>query len=338
MTLSALLAGLLSLLVAWTGGSAGSVPVPGQASAPEASVRLMVVGDMMLARGIGERIRNEGNDAPFDKVQSIFDRADLLIGNLECVVSTRGSKQAKLYTFRARPASVGALKKAGFDVVGLANNHALDYGRIALGDTIRNVRNAGIRTMGGGADAAAARAPVILVRNGLRIAFLDRADAHLDSYEWPRLDWEATNSRSGLAYARPAELKADVRAARRHADIVVVMLHSGREYAKGPTKAQRKVVQAAVDGGATLVVSAHPHVLQTGKLSGATMVAWSLGNFLFDGFETVTGARDSAILDVTLTRHGVASVRWHPVIIRGGFPKPAHGADRRRILRRLGAD
>ena len=99
--------------------------------------------------------------------------------------------------------------------------------------------------MGAGDDRAAARAPVILERNGLRIAFLDRVDAKLNSHEWPGLDWEATDHRSGLAYARPAQLRADVRAARRHADVVVVMLHSGREYAKGPTKAQRRVVKAA---------------------------------------------------------------------------------------------
>ena len=154
----------------------------------------------------------------------------------------------------------------------------------------------------------------------------------------PRLDWEATDHRSGLAYARPAQLRADIRAARRHADIVVVMFHSGREYAKGPTKAQRRIVKAALDGGAELVVSAHPHVLQAATRSGSTLVAWSMGNFLFDGFETVPGARDSAILDVTLTRDGVQRVRWHPVVIRGGFPRPAHGADAARILKRLGAD
>ncbi len=342
--MSALIAALLALLMSWAGVPATpgiastdpTLPASG-AAATTGSVRLMVVGDMMLARGVGDRIAAEGPGAPFRKVQGILDRADLLIGNLECVVSTRGTQQQKLYTFRARPKAVRALRRAGFDLVGLANNHALDFGRPALGDTLRNVREAGIRPMGAGADATAARVPVIVERNGLRIAFLDRADAHLDSNEWPRLHWEATDRKSGLAYARPAELRADVRAARKQADVVVVMLHSGREYAKGPTKAQRRVVEAAVAGGAALVVSAHPHVLQRGERRGSTFIAWSMGNFLFDGFETVPGARDSAILDVTLSRHGVQGVRWHPVIVRRGFPKPAVGTDARRILERLGA-
>ncbi len=332
--MSAWLAGLLSLLLSWTSVAGASPAVEPAAAA--GSVRLMVVGDMMLARGIGSRIRQEGITAPFRKVRSILDQADVRIGNLECVVSSRGTRQAKLYTFRARPSSVGALRTAGFDIVGVANNHALDYGRTAFRDTIRHLHDAGIRSMGGGVDADAARAPVILARNGLRVAFLDRADARLDSNEWPRLDWEASGARSGLAYARPSQLTADVRAARKHADVVVVMLHSGREYAQGPTKHQRRVVEAAVAGGAALVVSAHPHVLQVATRTGHSMVAWSLGNFLFDGFGTISGALDSAILDVTLDQGGVQSVRWHPVVLRDGFPRPATGADRRRILHRLG--
>jgi poly-gamma-glutamate synthesis protein (capsule biosynthesis protein) len=117
--------------------------------------------------------------------------------------------------------------------------------------------------------------------------------------------------------------------------VVVVMLHSGREYATSPTRAQRRVVEAARRGGAALVVSSHPHVLQRGTRSGSAMIAWSLGNFVFDGFATVPGARDSAILDVTLTPAGVTRMAWHPVIVRGGFPQPAVGSDRRRILDRL---
>jgi poly-gamma-glutamate synthesis protein (capsule biosynthesis protein) len=325
------LALVLVALLGWPTGAA-SVPPP-----PQPRVRLMVVGDLMLARQVDDRIAREGVEAPFRRVRRILRQADLLVGNLESVITTRGSRQAKLYTFRAPGRGARALRSAGFDLVGLANNHALDFGRAGLADTLRNLRRAGVRAMGAGSHAAAARAPVILTRDGLRIAFLDRADAHLDSYEWPHLRWEATVRRSGLAYARPSELRADVRAARKLADVVVVMLHSGREYATSPTPSQRRVVAAALAGGASVVVSAHPHVLQRGRRWGSRMVAWSLGNFVFDGFATVPGARDSAILDVTLGRAGVTSVRWHPVVIRGGFPQPASGADRRRILRRLGA-
>jgi poly-gamma-glutamate synthesis protein (capsule biosynthesis protein) len=296
----------------------------------------MLVGDLMLARGVDERIAREGIEAPFRRVRRILRRADLAIGNLESVVTTRGTRQAKTYTFRAPARGARALRAGGFDIVGVANNHALDFGRQGLADTLRDLRRAGVRAMGAGADVAAARAPVVVTRAGLRIAFLDRVDARLDSPEWPHLRWEATSRTSGVASARPRELRADVRAAHKLADVVVVMLHSGREYAASPTRTQRQLVEAALDGGASVVVSSHPHVLQRGRRMGSRVVAWSLGNFVFDGFATVPGGRDSAILDVTVGPSGVTSVRWHPVVVRGGFPQPAAGADRRRILDRLG--
>ena len=322
---------MVAILLAWPQAALSSA-----ADAPEPRVRLMLVGDLMLARAVDERIAREGIAAPFRRVKGILRRADLVIGNLESVITTRGTRQAKTYTFRAPARGAAALRRGGFDLMGLANNHALDFGRQGLADSLRNLKRAGVRSVGAGADAAAARAPVIVARDGLRIAFFDRVDVRLDSPEWPHLRWEATARKSGLAYARPRELRADVRAARKLADVVVVMLHSGREYAISPTRAQRRVVEAALEGGASVVVSSHPHVLQRGRRKGSRVVAWSLGNFVFDGFSTVAGGRDSAILDVTLGPAGVTSVRWHPVVVRGGFPQPATGADRRRILRRLG--
>jgi poly-gamma-glutamate synthesis protein (capsule biosynthesis protein) len=323
---------LLALLLGWPAAACTELA----AALPEPRVRVMVVGDLMLARGVDARIAREGVRAPFRSVEHILDRADLLVGNLESVISTSGVRQEKEYTFRAPSRGAAALGRAGFDIVGLANNHALDYGRAGLRDTIRHLRQAGVRTMGAGADRAAARAPVIVDHDGLRVGFLDRADATLDSPEWPHLHWEAGHHRSGIAFARPRELAADVRAARRLADVVVVMLHSGREYASAPTPSQRRLVGAALKGGAALVVSSHPHVLQRGARWGHRMVAWSLGNFVFDGFADTPGGRDSAILDVTLGPRGVTIVRWHPVSIRGGFPRPATGDARVRILDHLG--
>jgi poly-gamma-glutamate synthesis protein (capsule biosynthesis protein) len=296
-----------------------------------------VVGDVMLGRRVADASLAAGDvGRPLRPMAARLASADVTVGNLESTLSEAGAPTQGGDSFAAAPGVRGALRDAGFDVVGLANNHALDFGRIGLKDTLTNLRRVDVRAMGAGRDLASARAPVIVSRHGLRIAFLDRADARLDSPEWPHLHWEATARRSGLAYARPRELRADVRAARKLADVVVVMLHSGREYATSPTRSQRRVVEAALDGGAAVVVSSHPHVLQRGRRMGSRVVAWSLGNFVFDGFATVPGGRDSVIVDVTLGPNGVTSARWHPVVVRGGFPQPATGADRRRILARLG--
>jgi poly-gamma-glutamate synthesis protein (capsule biosynthesis protein) len=95
----------------------------------------------------------------------------------------------------------------------------------------------------------------------------------------------------------------------------------------------RNFTQAAVDAGAALVIGHHPHVLQGYRRDGGTLIAYSIGNFVFDYF---TGRpNDTAILDVTLSATGVDSLRWIPMTIRNGFPRPATGPDAARILARL---
>src|SRR5688572_29729930 len=139
-------------------------------------VRLMVVGDVVLAQSIGLRIIRNGPDAPWRNVSGFLDQADLFMINLECPISARGTPwPGKKYTLRARPPSADALVAAGVDVANLANNHTLDYGPIAFGDTLAALDTRGVGHIGGGLDEAAAHAPLIIERNGLRIGFLGYA-------------------------------------------------------------------------------------------------------------------------------------------------------------------
>jgi len=100
----------------------------------------MAVGDVMLAQTIGKRIKSNGLLAPWKGVVDYFDQADLVVANLECTISTRGTPWPKVYTFRAPPRAAASLAAAGIDVVSLANNHALDYGVTAFEDTLDLLR------------------------------------------------------------------------------------------------------------------------------------------------------------------------------------------------------
>lgn len=294
----------------------------------------MAVGDLMLAQSIGRRIVRNGAHVPFQHVAHLWAGADILVANLECAISNRGTRADKRFTFRAPLAAADSLTYAGIDVVSLANNHSLDWGVPALRDTMRLLDNRGIKHAGAGENSTAAHAPVFVERNGLRIAFLGYVarmwESHTSFYTGM---WEAGATTPGVAIARPTEVARDVAAARKRADLVVVMLHAGAEYRPSPVKIQRRVARAAVAAGAALVIGHHPHVLQGFERSGGTLIAYSLGNFVFDLF---TGApNDTAIMDVTLNAQGVVRVRWIPVLIVNGFPRPATGSDATRILRRI---
>ena len=166
---------------------------------------------------------------------------------------------------------------------------------------------------------------------GLRIAFLGYVFAMSGKYDFNTRDWEAKANAVGLAIGTPDAVRRDVAAARQLADVVVVMVHGGYEYRGNPSSAQRTFANAALDAGASLVLGHHPHVLQGYAKRGDKLIAFSLGNFVFARFDG--RPNDSAILDVTLTPDGVASLAWIPVVIRNdGTPRPATAAEARRIM------
>jgi poly-gamma-glutamate synthesis protein (capsule biosynthesis protein) len=265
-------------------------------------VVLAAVGDVNLGDRIGAAIRSYGSGYPWTSAAPLLRAADLAIANLESAVSTRGTPAAKKYTFRGDPSAVPAVARAGIDVVSVANNHSLDFGAEAFLDTLRHVRRAGIATVGGGRDAAAARRPAIVTAGGLRIAILGYSDVR-------PLGFDATPSRPGTARADVGAIAADVRAARRRTDAVVVYFHWGTERARTPDARQRSFAAAALDGGATVVLGAHPHVLQPIERRGRRLVAWSLGNFVFGATSAGTGA--TGVLTIGLDRAGV---RWNELV------------------------
>jgi poly-gamma-glutamate synthesis protein (capsule biosynthesis protein) len=191
---------------------------------------------------------------------------------------------------------------------------------------------AGVRSVGTGRNRTEAHRPVLLNVKGMRLALLAYVNTPAEG-SYRRATWEATDERAGVAWGVADEIKAGVAAARAQADIVIVLLHSGSEGRDRPNATQRSLARAAIDGGAALVVGAHPHVLQGIERYGNGVIAYSLGNFVFDGFRRA--ANESAILRVALGREGVRDLAWTPVVIQRGRPQLAEGRQAQRILARI---
>jgi poly-gamma-glutamate capsule biosynthesis protein CapA/YwtB (metallophosphatase superfamily) len=309
--------------------------IPGASAAraedpPSPTVRLMAVGDISLGWEVGRRIVRHGLD-PFRYVETYFDQANLVMGNLECVISTSTYRwPKKTIHLRAPLAAADTLSMAGIDVLNVANNHALDFGVSGFEDTLARLDERQIGYVGGGGDYDAAHAPLIVEVNGLRIAFLGYVLPFSGLTNFRTKMWAAHADTPGLAMGKPDVVAADVTAARARADVVIVTFHGGAEYRHHPNRQARLFATAAIDAGAALVVGHHPHVLQGYRSSGSSLIAYSMGNFVFSRF---TGrSNDSAILDVTLGAHGVEAFSWIPIVIVNGVPQPAGGADARRIM------
>lgn len=307
--------------------TATNAPPTATASAtPVPAVQLAAGGDVMLARTVGERVLSAGPEVVFAGILPALEQADLFVANLEGVISDQGQPVAKSYTFRAPPAAADALAAAGVDLVSLANNHALDYGLEALADMLPRLRERGIETVGAGADEETARAPVVLERNGLRVAFLAYVDVPVEGRTgFDTRSWEAGPDLPGVAWAEPADMQFDIASARLKADVVIVLMHFGLEGSADYTSQQQALAHTAIDAGAALVLGAHSHVLQPVERYNDGLIVYGLGNLVFDGFGSP--ATYSAIFTATLTRAGVVAYDWVPVVISHGLPRPATEAE-----------
>jgi poly-gamma-glutamate capsule biosynthesis protein CapA/YwtB (metallophosphatase superfamily) len=296
-------------------------PAPTNTPTPSMRVNLEAVGDIMLARLVGEQVLAQGPEIVFAGVQSELDSADVLVGNLECALTSNGIAQPKRYTFAAPPETTQSLSLAGFDVLSLANNHAMDFGYPGLMETQNNLDQYGIASMGAGANEIEAHTPVIIERNGLRMAFLAYMDVPTENAGFNARTWIATAQNPGVAWADPGQITSDVAAARLLSDVVVVLLHSGYENTTTVAIGQREQAHAAIDAGASLVVGSHSHILQAVELYHGGLIAYSLGNFVFDDYEGIYNA--TIILHVVLTPAGLESYNWLPVLIFNGLPRLA---------------
>ncbi len=307
------------------------------------SVTIDAMGDLMLARGVATKVQQNGPSWPLGAVSDRLRSADLRYANLEFSLTDRGTQARKDYTFRAPPSEVACLTSAGINVVGLANNHVLDYGEQGLTDTIAAIANAGIAHAGAGVDGETARTPVVVQVNGLRVAWLAYANVPDDSITgFPAHSLEAGPGKPGVAWGTAAAIARDVANAHKNADLVVVALHAGFEYTAQPNSTQTDLAHAAIDAGAALVLGAHPHVLQGLEFYHGGLIAYSLGNFVFDldeadlaqyGLPSVL----SVILRVRLDASGVTGIEVYPAIInRTDFrPEPVAGVAARPVYDRL---
>ncbi len=288
----------------------------------EEELTIAAVGDIMLGGRTGPYLEQHGPDYPFRDVLPVLRPADVIAGNLESPISTRGrAVENKKFTLRAGPLAVEALKKAGIRVVTLANNHSMDFGPQALQDTLKTLAENNILFTGAGMDLDDARAPAFLKVKGKTLAFLSY------SLTFP-LEFFASGRRPGTAPGYADFVRADIQKVRPVADLVVVSFHWGAELMIAAKDYQIELGHQAIDEGADLVLGHHPHVLQEIEVYKGRLIAYSLGNFVFGSQSNRTNT--SMILLCTFKGKSLVKVEaipldvnnyrveYQPRVLRGG--------------------
>ena len=269
------------------------------AGAASSNWTLLFGGDALLTRPL-----RSGAD-PFGRIRPPLASADLAIVNVETAISNRGRPEQKAYRFRSAPVFATLLAIAGVDAGSLANNHARDYGADAMLDTVAYLRQAGLRPVGAGATRTDALAPATFTIGTTRVAVLGASQIV------PNGGWVATADRPGIVNGHDLRtLTAAVRSARATHDVVVVVMHWGIEGDACPSGFQRSTARALRAAGATAVLGAHPHVLQPVVVDGEGIIAYSLGNFIWD--PRSGAAADTGVLELRFSGSTLAGHRFYP--------------------------
>ncbi|MCW2991168.1 MAG: CapA family protein [Solirubrobacterales bacterium] len=313
------------------GLAVAAAPAQGAGALKEVKVfTLSWVGDMAFGSEQGLPAGDVGG--ALGPVKSLL-AADVVTGNLEGTLATGGSSKcggggSNCFAFRAPPRYAGGLRRVGFDLVNVANNHANDYGESGQAETAAALRAARLAYTGRPGQITT------LTVQGAKVAFVGFAP-----YPWaaPLLDIGAA--------------QALVRQAKANADLVVVFMHQGAEGADkthvpfgsetafGEDRGNaRAFTHAVIDAGAGLVLGSGPHVIRGIERYRGHMIAYSLGNFAGPNTLGTSGTTGlSAILRVKLTSDGdVLGGRWIPIRLeRPGVPRYDASRSSTALVRRL---
>jgi poly-gamma-glutamate synthesis protein (capsule biosynthesis protein) len=283
-----------------TGQALQTSPQAVSGNTEEPELRLMAVGDIMLGRGVGMRLKKAGDyGLAFRKVSDYLKQGDVTFANLESPItaSTHSLDKKRKIVLKGDPGSVEALTGAGIDVVSLANNHMMDYYEKGLFDTIDILDKFNILHTGSGRNMDDARKPAIIESNGIKIGFLAYSDmAELVFAGDPYLKYSAEKDKSGVLPRKYETIKEDVDKLRGQVDILAVSLHWGVEESFTIPPEQVEFAHRLIDDGVDVILGHHPHQFQGIEMYKGKPIIYSMGNFLFDQNDTEN--MESFIMDL----------------------------------------
>lgn len=276
----------------------------------ESVKKIIITGDVHLSGGrVAEYAERGDTDQLFGEFLSLIQEAELSITNLESPVTDSGSPIEKTGPALKSPiSSLAVLKKAGFDLVTLANNHILDYGAEGLQSTLNECREYGLQSVGAGMSKKEASIPFITDISGIKIAILNIAENEFGTTQ---------NGEPGGYGLDPVENFNAIKSAKEVADHVIVIVHGGHEHYELPSPRMKKTYRFFADAGASAVIAHHTHCPSGYEVYNGVPICYSLGNFLFDlpryNGSAITPWNEGLIAELTLSKDDL-SVRYQPYI------------------------
>jgi len=295
-------------------------PSPTTHSTPTAlpTTTILFTGDINPGRCIAkDMIASDNYNFPYEALAPDLRAANILVGSLDGSITDKAEPADCPQTMSLNgPKRVAeGLLYAGFDLITVATNHAKNCGIVgcwdeALLDSIANLSEAGILSVGGGENLEAARQPVIIKHNGIKFAFLGASTVGAEMW--------ATQSKPGTSPLISQYIVEDIQAARQRADVVIVLAQWGSEYTHVPNWDQFNLADDMMKAGATLVIVIQAHWVQAVEMFPNGVVAYGLGNFVFDQNWSVK-TQQGVLFEATFEGNQLKGWRLRPIHISDDF-------------------
>lgn len=290
---------------------------------------MSLTGDILLDRGVESVISKEGLDYPYENIRSLLKKSDIVMGNLECTLSKMGTPVLKNrhLTFQASPENAAELKRAGFTLLNLANNHAMDFGSEGLVETLEALQKNHLLWVGAGRNKEESLKPLTINKGDTVIGFLSFSAFPPEGYFY-------FEDRPNIAHINETSLSTSIEQAKENCDILLVSFHWGKEFDFYPNEQQKNWAHRAIDHGADMVVGHHPHVLQGMEQYKGKMIFYSLGNFIFDK-QIPRDTDKTIIVNVQIENKQIIQADIIPVSIINSQPRILTGEQADYVLERL---
>jgi len=278
-------------------------------------VWICAAGDLMLDRGSGDILIEEGAVGILGGTSDYFIKSDISIVNLEGAVSDRGAKIKKSYNFRFNPKTVPALKAGNINAVLLANNHIYDYGETAFLDTLDYLEQNDIAILGAGRNITTAAAPFVYKTDQLEVRVFGMASFPIERSGWDGASVSATEKKAGMLFNGQDSVKKLKENFVKDDNVLNVLLfHGGHEWTWRPEAGTRSLYTDLAHSGADLLIGSHPHTVQGFEWIDDKLIFWSLGNYVFAGMKGIEGGEEG--LMIRLGYVGKTLVYFEPVPVQ----------------------
>jgi len=264
-------------------------------------------------------------------IKPYMSLADHAAVNLESQISEElpGERAPKSVTFYSRPELLDALTWAGIDYVTLGNNHTFDYMTAGLTSTLAFLNKSELGFSGAGFNETEALLPYHKKINDVQFSML----GYVGWQGGSNPTQTANDEHGGAAYGSMDNMLGSIHQEIAQDKVVIAQYHGSQEYANNPTMVTEHRLKSSLDAGATLAIAHHPHVTQGLELHNGKLIAYSMGNFIFD--QNFSATQHSFILYVWLDGDTFHRAEIVPLYNKAYKPTPATGMHRYTVMKRI---